>query len=30
MSIRPDTWIAKMVKEYGIIEPFIAQMDYLS
>lgn len=23
MSIRPDTWIAKMAKEHGMIEPFI-------
>ena len=23
MSIRPDTWIAKMSKEYGMIEPFV-------
>ena len=23
MSIRPDTWIARMAKEYGMIEPFV-------
>ena len=23
MSIRPDTWIAKMAKEHGMIEPFV-------
>ena len=23
MSIRPDTWIAKKAKEYGMIEPFV-------
>jgi dCTP deaminase len=23
MSIRPDTWIAKMSKEYGMIRPFV-------
>ena len=25
MSIRPDTWIAKMAKEYGKIEPFVEE-----
>lgn len=25
MSIRPDTWIVKMAKEYGMIEPFIEE-----
>ncbi len=25
MSIRPDTWIAKMAKEYGMIEPFVEE-----
>ncbi len=23
MSIRPDTWIAEMAKEHGMIEPFV-------
>ncbi len=23
MSIRPDTWIAQMAREYGMIEPFV-------
>jgi dCTP deaminase len=25
MSIRPDTWIARMAKEYGMIEPFVEE-----
>ena len=25
MSIRPDTWIAKMAKEHGMIEPFVEE-----
>lgn len=25
MSIRPDTWIVKMAKEYGMIEPFVKE-----
>ena len=25
MSIRPDTWIAKMAREHGMIEPFVQE-----
>jgi len=25
MSIRPDTWIARMAKEHGMIEPFVEE-----
>ena len=25
MSIRPDTWINKMAREYGMIEPFVEE-----
>lgn len=25
MSIRPDTWIKKMAREYGMIEPFVEE-----
>jgi len=25
MTIRPDTWIIKMAKEYGMIEPFVEE-----